>query len=44
MLVECGFLSNPAECRMLEDDAYRDALALALCQGIVAYYEDDSQT
>lgn len=41
VLVECGFLSNPAECRLLEDDAYRDALALALCQGIVAYYEDD---
>ncbi|MBR5880589.1 MAG: N-acetylmuramoyl-L-alanine amidase [Clostridia bacterium] len=32
VLVECGFLSNPTECRMLEDDAYRDALALALCQ------------
>lgn len=42
VLVECGFLSNPTECRMLEDDAYRDALALALCQGIVAYYENDA--
>ncbi len=43
VLVECGFLSNPAECRDLEDPAYRDALALALCQGIVAYYEGDAQ-
>lgn len=42
VLVECGFLSNPAECRMLEDEAYRSALALALCEGIVAYYEDDA--
>ena len=42
VLVECGFLSNPTECRMLEDDAYRDALALALCKGIVAYYENDA--
>ena len=42
VLVECGFLSNPAECRMLEDDTYRDALAHALCDGILAYYEGDA--
>ena len=38
VLVECGFLSNPTECRALEDPAYRQALAQALCQGILAYY------
>lgn len=44
VLVECGFLSNPTECRALEDDAYRDALALALCEGIIAYYECEDET
>lgn len=43
VLVECGFLSNPAECRDLEDPAYRDRLAHALYRGICAYYEDDVQ-
>jgi len=41
VLVECGFLSNPAECRALEDAAYRDQLAHALCRGIMAYYENN---
>lgn len=43
VLVECGFLSNPAECRALEDAAYRQQLALALCRGILAYYESDAE-
>lgn len=42
VLVECGFLSNPAECAALEDAAYRQELALALYRGIVAYHEDDA--
>lgn len=42
VLVECGFLSNPSECKALEDEAYRDRLAHALCQGIAAYYENDA--
>ena len=42
VLVECGFLSNPTECRDLEDPAYRDRLAHALYEGIRAYYEDDT--
>lgn len=42
VLVECGFLSNPGECRSLEDESYRQALALALCRGILAYYESDA--
>ena len=44
VLVECGFLSNPAECGALEDAAYRDQLAHALYAGIVAYYECDTDT
>ena len=42
VLVECGFLSNPTECRALEDDAYRQELAYALYRGILAYYESDT--
>ena len=42
VLVECGFLSNPAECRALEDPAYREQLVLALYRGIAAYYESDA--
>ena len=42
VLVECGFLSNTAECRALEDSAYRQSLVQALCQGILAYYESDT--
>ena len=41
VLVECGFLSNPAECRALGEDSYRQALAHALCKGILAYYEHE---
>lgn len=45
VLVECGFLSNPTECKALEDSAYRQALAQALCKGILAYYGyDEPQT
>ena len=43
VLVECGFLSNPAECNALADPAYRDRLAYALYKGICAYYECDTQ-
>ncbi|MBQ7379861.1 MAG: N-acetylmuramoyl-L-alanine amidase [Clostridia bacterium] len=42
VLVECGFLSNPTECRALEDFEYRQELAHALCRGIMAYYENDA--
>ena len=41
VLVECGFLSNPTECRALEDENYRQALAHALYRGILAYAEND---
>ena len=41
VLVECGFLSNPVECKALEDEEYRQALAHALYRGIMAYDEND---
>lgn len=38
-LVECGFLSNPQEEALLQDAAYQQRLAQALCQGIVTYLQ-----
>lgn len=35
VLVECGFLSNPAEAALLGDESYRQQLALTLCMGIL---------
>lgn len=35
VLVECGFLSNPAEAALLGDENYRQQLALTLCMGIL---------
>ncbi len=35
VLVECGFLSSPAEAALLGDEGYRQQLALTLCMGIL---------
>ena len=37
VLVECGFLSNPAEEALLLSPEYRQQVAEALCAGITAY-------
>lgn len=37
ILIECGFISNDAECRSLSDEAYRQKLSLGLFAGIVKY-------
>lgn len=38
VLVECGFLSNPEEEKLLKTATYRERLAGAICDGIVEYY------
>lgn len=38
VVVELGFLSNPAEERLLADPAYQERLAHALYEGILAYF------
>lgn len=38
-LVECGFLSNPAECRKLADPAYQRQMAFAVAAGVLNYLE-----
>ncbi len=37
VLVECGFLSNPAEAEQLSDPAYRETLASVLCAALLAH-------
>ncbi len=39
ILVESGFLSNPAEEKQILDSAYRDKLAAAIAAGIIRYKE-----
>lgn len=39
VLVECGFLSNPAEREKLKTDEYRDTLAWSIYCGIVKFLE-----
>lgn len=36
-LVECGFLSNPAECRRLADPDYQRQMAFAITAGVLRY-------
>lgn len=40
LLVETGFLSNPYEEALLNDEHYRHRLAVALCHGIVQYFQN----
>lgn len=39
VLVECGFLSNPEEERLLQEEAYQRAIADAIVRGVVAFLE-----
>lgn len=42
ILVECGFLSNPAEAALLKTDGYQTKLAFALCGAFLGYQETQS--
>lgn len=37
VLVECGFISNPLEARMISNVDYRDRLAKAIAEGVMSY-------
>lgn len=39
VIVECGFLSNPEECKKLSDKEYQNRLSLAIVCGIIKYIE-----
>jgi N-acetylmuramoyl-L-alanine amidase len=40
VLIEVGFVSNPAEAELLADTAYQRKLAYAIYSGVVKYYKD----
>lgn len=40
VLVECGFLSNPQEERLLQDKNYQDKFCYALCCGIIRFLNE----
>ncbi len=42
VLVECGFLSNAGDEKRLQDAAHQQALAQAICAGILSYMEGKS--
>ena len=37
-IVECGFLSNPEEEKLLQEDEYQDKLAWGIYSGIIDYF------
>lgn len=37
VIVECGFITNPVEAKLLADDEYQEKMAEAICQGIDEY-------
>lgn len=40
VMIEVGFLSNPEEAKLLEDDNYREKIAKAIFRGIVDYFTE----
>lgn len=41
VMVECGFLSNPAEAAKLQDNAYQGRMAFAIFYGTLRFYSGD---
>lgn len=41
IIVECGFLSNPTEETLLNDEAYQDKVAWAIYLGITDYFSEE---
>lgn len=41
VLVECGFLSNPTEEKLLNDDNYQEKIAWGIYLGILEYYKNN---
>lgn len=40
VIVETGFMSNPQEKKLLQDDSYRMRLAQAICKGVETYFKN----
>ena len=41
VLVECGFLSNPEECKKLSEKEYQKRLSFLIVCGIIKYIEEN---
>jgi len=41
VMIEVGFLSNPTEAKLLEDENYREKIAKAIFRGVVDYFRED---
>lgn len=39
IIVECGFLSNPEEAKLLSDEDYQNQIARAICEGILEFFQ-----
>ncbi len=39
IIVECGFLTNPAEAAKLTTEEYQDEIAFAICEGIIKWLD-----
>lgn len=44
IIVECGFLSNPEEAALLNDEKYQDKTASSICRGIKEYIDSSEGT
>ena len=42
VLVECGFLSNPGEARLLQSPRYQQGLADGIARAVVHYFNADA--
>lgn len=42
VLIECGFLSNYQERKLLQDKAYQELLASSISKGVVSYFNKNS--
>ena len=42
IMIECGFLSNPEEDQLLNDEAYQERLAEGICEGIKACFKQQN--
>lgn len=40
VLIECGFLSNPMEERLLMDSKYQEKIAWAIYIGVIRYFNE----
>lgn len=43
ILVECGFLSNPQEEKLLQKSSYQNKIALSIYLGIMRYFNEENQ-